>query len=560
MHESGDVCIVTGKDELNTMSSKRRKRVPAWIFALFWCCCFAGFVFLQSTLGAWTSDLGGDPDEAAHAVTGLMVRDYLTHQMGGHPLKFAETYYARYPKVALGHYPPGYYLLSALVLLPKPSVVSLFVLQAGLAASVATLMAWVGAQMMSVSLSCIAGAVWCMTMPVLKLSMLVMADFFLVLMCLAAAVAFVFYMKSLKARWSLIFGILASLAILIKGSGWMLALLPPVAIVLSRCWRLLITPSLWLAPLPVLLLALPWQWFSFRFTEEGMSGMSPAEHLMAAMPFYGDVLVRHYGWLVAGVMGGAMVRLMWRWCHGAKVSAVESVWWALLFSGVVMMMVVPAGLTSRYFLPLSAPLLLLTVLELDRFSDWLKFPRWVKMGAITLAITLSSGSLLSIPLLNKEVTGFAEAVLMTVKEDGQRSDRGENTVLVCSDPRGEGAMIVAAAFDERARSLENFQMVRASKVLAEIDWLGRGNDNRFSNEEALLKFLKEERVGWVMVDQSVRAEKRPSYFWQLSKAMASSVKDWSLWREVQVRRSEDDGGIIQIYRHQAQEMTPGGSQ
>ncbi|HEY1049213.1 MAG TPA: hypothetical protein VGE39_05650, partial [Prosthecobacter sp.] len=63
--------------------------------------------------GAFNSDLGGDPDEAAHAVTALMVRDYLTEGLRTSPMTFAKTYYEDFPRVALGHYPPLYYLLTA---------------------------------------------------------------------------------------------------------------------------------------------------------------------------------------------------------------------------------------------------------------------------------------------------------------------------------------------------------------------------------------------------------------------------------------------------------------
>jgi hypothetical protein len=537
-----------GKDIWKSMTCESGKSVTGWIFALFWLCCFAGFLCLQSSKGAWNSDLGGDPDEAAHAVTSLMVRDYVTQSFGSHPLKFAEAYYARYPKIALGHYPPAYYLLSAVGLLPKPSILPFFILQAGLAASVATLMAWVGTKFLSVALSFVAGAAWCFTMPVLKLSMVVMADFFLVLTCLAAAVAFAFYLQTSRARWSLAFGVLASLAILIKGSGWMLAMLPPVAIALSRDWRLLTAPSLWLAPLPVLLLALPWQWVSFRISAEGMNGLTPPEHLMAAIPFYGEAFLRHYGWLVALVMVGALARLSWNWARGAKIEVMESVLWALLVSALVILMLVPAGLTSRYFLPLSAPLLLLTLLGMQRVAEWMRLPQRLKTGVVALAIVLSAGSLVSMPVLNKEVTGFGEAVLMIVKELPTQTAQSEDAILICSDPRGEGAMVAAAAFDDEVRAREGFRVVRASKILAEIDWLGRGNDKRFSSEQELLAHLKMEKIGWVLVDQSLEEERRLTYYSQLSTVMTAAAAEWNLWREVPVSRSENEGGLVQIYR------------
>ena len=49
---------------------------------------------------------GGHPDEAAHYVTGVMLRDYVA---GGHfssPRAFVEQYYAHYPKIGLFVWPP----------------------------------------------------------------------------------------------------------------------------------------------------------------------------------------------------------------------------------------------------------------------------------------------------------------------------------------------------------------------------------------------------------------------------------------------------------------------
>lgn len=42
-----------------------------------------------------------------------MVYDYFRTALGSNPLNFAESFYVRYPKVAIGHWPPGYYAVQA---------------------------------------------------------------------------------------------------------------------------------------------------------------------------------------------------------------------------------------------------------------------------------------------------------------------------------------------------------------------------------------------------------------------------------------------------------------
>ena len=67
----------------------------------------------QISRGAYRSSLAGHPDEAAHFVSGLCVLDYLRAGLGTNPIKFVESYYAHYPKVALGHWPPMFYIIQA---------------------------------------------------------------------------------------------------------------------------------------------------------------------------------------------------------------------------------------------------------------------------------------------------------------------------------------------------------------------------------------------------------------------------------------------------------------
>ena len=47
-------------------------------------------------------------------VTGVCLLDYCKNAFGTNPVAFAESYYAHYPKVAFGHWPPVFYVLEAL--------------------------------------------------------------------------------------------------------------------------------------------------------------------------------------------------------------------------------------------------------------------------------------------------------------------------------------------------------------------------------------------------------------------------------------------------------------
>jgi hypothetical protein len=69
-----------------------------------------GFVvILQGLSSAYASGFGGFPDEPAHLVTSLMVRDFLAGLDFRHPWQFAQQYYLNYPEVTIGVWPLGFY-------------------------------------------------------------------------------------------------------------------------------------------------------------------------------------------------------------------------------------------------------------------------------------------------------------------------------------------------------------------------------------------------------------------------------------------------------------------
>jgi hypothetical protein len=71
-------------------------------------------VLLQWRGNAYGAEFAAAADEPAHYVTGLMVHDYLARGFPSNPLEFARGFYSRYPKVAIGHWPPVFYIVQAL--------------------------------------------------------------------------------------------------------------------------------------------------------------------------------------------------------------------------------------------------------------------------------------------------------------------------------------------------------------------------------------------------------------------------------------------------------------
>ena len=95
----------------------RRFRLPAQ--SLVMAALLLLLVLLQQWhASAYTHEIGGDPDEPAHYVTGLLFHDYIGAGLPAKPMGYAENYYLHYPKIALGHWPPMFYVVQTLWTVP----------------------------------------------------------------------------------------------------------------------------------------------------------------------------------------------------------------------------------------------------------------------------------------------------------------------------------------------------------------------------------------------------------------------------------------------------------
>src|SRR5579862_7474197 len=100
-------------DQKPTADPMQRHSVATW--CAFFVVASGALAWVQSQVGATTSDLSMSADEAAHFVNSLLIRDYLLGAFGRNPMSFALDYYAHVPRVSIGHWPPLYYLVQGLL-------------------------------------------------------------------------------------------------------------------------------------------------------------------------------------------------------------------------------------------------------------------------------------------------------------------------------------------------------------------------------------------------------------------------------------------------------------
>lgn len=523
--------------DVTPMTQNIVRRRSTWLVLLISLALNLGFVV---TRGGWTSDLGGDPDEAAHAVTSLMVRDYLAEGLGRSPMAFANQYYADFPKVALGHYPPGFYLLAGVWLLPWASVQSLLILQCLLAASLATLTYRQASKLMSMPAAFMAGMLISLLPVSLKQNLLIMSDTLVVLLSVLAAVSWKDYLNHPSVRRAAGFGLLAAAAILTKGSAMALCIIPPLATALCSRWQLLKTVSWWFSAVPVAVLAGPWMLYSAKITAEGMIHVPLREFAPEAFVFYGHELPRMLGILLTLLTIAGIALLLRASRSQGRDSALSAVFCSMLAGTVLIIILVPAGLAGRYLLPALPALLMGAMLAADRVSLRVSQYRPYVLAAI---FTVGLGEVAVLP--SKEVHGFGSAVSKSLPDYVSKQ---ATHWLIASDPRGEGAVIAAAAFACPQRSPSLLRVHRGSKELASSDWMGRGYQTAFVNNDQLLDHLDQMKITRVFVDLSAPPERQLPHERQLLSAMKSANDRWNLDFEQPVTRRPGEMGVLRGYR------------
>ncbi len=447
----------------------------------------------QRAMGGYAAELSANnADEASHFISGLMLADYVRAGLPN-PLAFARDYYVHFPKVGIGHWPPLYYLLEGALFLVLPPMTSVaLLLPAVLGALLVVGAGWVTARTLG-PLQGLAVAVVLLVQPLLReATLVIMLDLPVALLALAAALAYASYLTRPRWQSAALFAVLASAAILTKGTGAALALLPPLAVLFSGRFDLLKKGSFWL-PVPLVgVLAGPWTLATYGMAAAGFQYPWGLGFTQLAARTYADGLLTHASELLVGLAGFGLLfalRAGWQRRAGADLWVALA---ALTVGTLAFQCLVPAGLDARYLLPVIAPLAMLAA-----------FGGTALLGLITSGWPTLVGLVVSLVLL----LGALPALLVSVHKLPTGMDAAAQAllargvanplVLVGADAEGEGGLIAAVAQRDRARKT---YVLRGSKLLATSDWNGAHYTPTYADPAALLAGLDDLGVGVVAVD------------------------------------------------------------
>ncbi len=486
----------------------------------------AAVVGLQAAGKVYTSELAGYSDEPAHYVTGLMVRDYLLSGFHQGPMSFAQEYYEHYPKVAIGNWPPMFYAVQAgWSLLMGTDARSLMLMMGALTAAVAWMLYRLAAGEYGRARGLL-GAMLFVSIPLVQQSAgMLMMEVLIALLTLGAMLQFGRFLDRGQTKDALGFGVLAALAVLTKGSGMQLALVPPVAILVCRRWDLLKRPALWAAAAVVVALAGPWTLAFYKVVRISWVQDNPSwDYAWEALRFYPPQLVMAVGGGVAILAALGLVDKLTQ----ARRRLPQTGKYAALAGGCIGLLAihltVPTGVDQRFLVPMLPAVIFFALAGADALGRL--YARWIGAVLLALAVGWFLATVFKVPL--KDYRGF-ESLALQLADDTTRP-----TLLISSDARGEGQFIAEMAMHEKR---PGHVIRRCSKVLAVSSWNDFDYQAKAQTPQQMLDLLSQQRIAVVVIDTSIPARLRRAHHTLLEQTILQTPSRFvplysgDAWRE-----------------------------
>ncbi len=432
------------------------------------CVLTALVLAIQWGLGSFSAEIADD--DTSHYISGLFIHDYFRAGLPN-PLNYLKLYHSHYPLLGFGGWGPAYYVVEAAwMFVFSPGRISVVVLAGLVTAAIALALYLFCRRGMGRILSGCTALAFIIAPTIQNFAGKLMLDIPIALLCFGAMASFVRYLDTGRTVYSLTFALIASFAMLVKGTGAALALLPPLAIVIGHRYDFLRKPSFWL-PLPIVaVLTGPWYWVSFGRAALGFRFHWGIDYFQTAIRENSLILWYNFGplILIAAAIGFVAVLRGHKGPSNGLVGAAALAAAVWLFQSIV-----PAAIQDRYLAPLLAPLLVLAAwgiqVSVTRLGAMLRFTGVRAAVAIDAAAVVLLGSILPSALtVRTRVTPPPYAVM--ARQVWANRNPINPAVLIATNNQDEGSAIVELAMiDPRRPSLF---AVRGSRLL------GGGGYNR----------------------------------------------------------------------------------
>jgi hypothetical protein len=477
----------------------------------------AGMALLPADL------LSADPP--AHYTTGVMLHDYLLH--AGQPaLPFAECFYIRYPKVAFGHWPPLLYILEAdWFFLFGTKIAAARWLCALLAAGCAAAVWWRCRKDFG-RRHAVASAALFLALPVVRhQAWNIMSDLLLTGLTFLALCSLSDYLARRKRKDAVWLVVWSSLAILTKGTGWLL--LGPMVAGPLLCGRprIYLRGSYWLAVISTLVISAPFYlWVSRLNLSYPISGQ-----IQRVTGMFSQLSPQM--WMAVG--SGAMIGLCaayWllprRPVRPVRTRILVLALWGVTLAVFINVAPVTPEL-SRYYMVLLAPAAYFFCAGMAACEQRIS-ARWVTL--LVYAGLMAA----CVPVRFVSTSAFRQAM------GSIPSTPGGSVILVESDAGGEGAL-VAARLEQDGRRAD--YVLRGSHLLASSTWSGYEYKLNYETADAVRAAVDTAGPEYIVLDMSAP----PSPDSRLLAGVVQQAEQWQLTMRVPVPVSSRRGDLL-VYR------------
>ena len=478
-------------------------------------------LWVQWRVGAYRGDLGVTDDSAAHYVSGVMVRQYalaLSNFEFHDPVRFAEAYYARYPKLGFGQWPPVFYVIEgSWLLLFGTSHLSIMLLLGLVVVLVLCMSHRIASRLTGPVLALAVVGLLLMRASVVRFAYQVEPDMGLAGVSLAAALAFARYASRPGWKSSAAWSLMAALAILMKGNAFALALVPPWYLLISRRFDLLRRADFWGPVLVVGLLCGPWYWITREIwtqtnTRPNTGLLAPSLAILGRLFKFGPAL------LAAALAGLAMA------CGKEDRSGQRTlfnVMAALLLAWIAFHMLISVGGGPRKHLLTFILVVVFSVVGVDRLSRWAG-----RKGVPRPPVALCLIAGLALSLYSRTPGSAPKSAVMRRTAERIAADaslRGA-AILVSSQGIGEGSLIAEMA---SLQPEPQHYILRASQFLAHTDWYDRRYRLVTKTPAAVARLLDAIPVAAVVIDHRPGPAEAPHHA-LLERTLQECTAEWEL--------------------------------
>lgn len=471
---------------------------------LFWTyLCAVAFGTLVMVLErAYESGFSG-ADEPSHFLNGYFVANYLSHHFGANPMAAATDFYIHYPKISIGHWPPAYYGFLGLLFLflpaSMPVTFAINVLVSALPViGVAAALAMLGGRRLALAGVCI----YVLAPLAIEGQAMFMVDQPLSACLVAATATWIGYSRRPGWGKAIGFALLAALAVLIKGNGWLVVFIPVYHILLRKDWKQLLSIKLYVAGALFALIVVPWYVLTAKIAADGFN-------YQAGLPYAAKALVANLLTLANNLTPVGVLLALFACAAEFRERRAAPLRWtivsgliSLILATLTLQSIVPVDIVDRYMAPALPAVVVLALLGMQRLL------------ALPAIHSARAGRVLPVALLLcMVVPGVRHLVQREPKADTgvaqvsrQIAAHDQASVTVIDGPAGaEGAFIAMMAVDDAG--LKRY-VVRASKLLADSNFMGSDYALKFQSQDEVLDELHRLGVQHVVL---VRTLNRPAF-------------------------------------------------